>query len=147
MAVMLSTRWWALRARWANTKWKVAPWFGAAFAQIWPPWRASTRRTLARPMAAAGVFAGLVQALEHAEQLGRISHVETGAVVAHAEMVAAVGLQPVVDPTSISSTSRLALYLTALPSRFSHSWRIMFSSATRIGSGAMLHSMRWPLPA
>jgi len=41
-----------------------------------------------------------------------------------------------------TATSRREEYFTALPSRLPHSWRIMFSSATRIGSGAMRQSTR-----
>ena len=66
-------------------KWKVAPWPGADSAQMRPPWRASTRRTLARPMPVPANSRRRVQALEHAEQLAGVGHVEAGAVVAHAE--------------------------------------------------------------
>src|SRR5690606_22835761 len=41
--------------------------------------------------AGARVLAGLVQALEHPEQLAGVGHVEADAVVADGEMVAAVG--------------------------------------------------------
>src|SRR3546814_3089099 len=47
--------------------------------------------------AGAGELGRCMQALEHAEQLVRIGHVEPGAVVADAEPVAAVGLVVVRD--------------------------------------------------
>src|SRR3546814_2388206 len=47
--------------------------------------------------AGAGELGRRMQALEHAEQLVRIGHVEPGAVVADAEPVAAVGLVVVRD--------------------------------------------------
>src|SRR5690606_18286973 len=40
------------------------------------------------------IVAGLVQPLEHTKQLARILHVETGPVVAHGELMAAVGQCP-----------------------------------------------------
>src|SRR5690606_17849681 len=47
--------------------------------------------------AGTGELAGRVQALEHAEQLARVLHVEAGAVVAHLELVRPVGALAVLD--------------------------------------------------
>ncbi len=57
----------------------------SASAQTRPPCRVTMRCTLARPMPVPSNSRGGVQALEHAEQLVRVLHVEAHAVVAHEE--------------------------------------------------------------
>ena len=68
---------------------KRAPSPGADSARIAPPWRASAAHA-GQADAGALELADAVQALEHAEQLAGVGHVEADAVVGDGELVVAL---------------------------------------------------------
>ncbi len=113
---------------------------GADSAQMRPPWRISTRRTLARPMPVPAKSLALCRRWNTPNSLPAYAMSKPAPLSRTVNRWPPSALRSC--PTSMVATSRRALYLTALPSRFSHTWRIMFSSATSMGSGAMRQSMR-----
>src|SRR5690606_4268104 len=124
-----------------SVKWKVAPLPGSPSAWIRPPWRASTRRTLARPMPVPGNSLGACR------RWNTPNNFPAYFMSKPAPLSRTVKWWPSVPrrySTSMRAGSLPWLYLTALPSRLSHTWRSMFSSPTTTGSGAIRHSMACP---
>ena len=109
---------------------------------IEPPWRSAILRQSASPIPVPGVLAAAVQALEDAEDPGRVAGVEADPVVADADL----GEAPVdlaVDPDHRRYVRRRNLI--AFEIRFWNSWRICGSSTTTVGSGptSTLPSAAW----
>src|SRR5690606_19626366 len=123
-----------------RTKWKVARLPGSDSAQMRPPWRASTRSTLARPMPVPGYSLALCSRWSTPNSLPAWAMSKPTPLSRTVKWWPPSGVGS--QPTSITAGSLWAEYLTALPSRLSHSCRIMFSSATTIGNGAIRHSIR-----
>src|SRR5690606_24089847 len=99
-------------------KWKVAPLPGSDSAQMRPPWRLSTRRTLARPMPVPGYSLALCRRWNTPNSLPAYSMSKPTPLSRIVKWwpPSATGWQP----TSITAGLLCDEYLTALPSRLSH---------------------------
>src|SRR5690606_33653438 len=101
-------------------KWKVAPASGAASAPTWPPWRVTTRRTLARPMPVPWYSEALCMRWNTPNSLPAYCMSKPAPLSFTVKRWLPSSSRSWL--TSMIAGLRVSVYLTALPSRLSQTW-------------------------